>query len=133
MPSRTVNLNPKTHVTSLNDTSPISLGGGGSNTVDFEVGLGFATDPTVSELTLYQWDDNAPNHQGPHVGTWTRSPVGNTLPNLTVTTNEANIQVSDTNVSNDEYDYCFTVTVQDSNGNHTTVDPELRVKKKTLG
>ena len=132
MPTRIVNLNPKTHQTSLNDTSPINLGGGGSNSVSFEVGLGFSVSPEVSAFTLYQWDENAPNHQGPHVGTWTRSPVGNTLPNVEVITQGQNILVSDTNDSEDEYDYCFTVTVHDSNGDHSTVDPELRVKKKTL-
>ena len=137
MADRTVNYNARDSTTTLNDTSPIDLGGGGGNSMKFKVGSGFTSNTTVtaqvSKLTLYDWNETEP-HQGSVIATWDRS-TASTEPfsYLDVATDGNDISVSDTNETDPdtEYDYCFTVTVTDANGNHTTVDPELRVKKKT--
>lgn len=124
-------------VATLRDKTEIKLGGGGAGTVNsvtFKVGRGFGSTAKVSKLTLYQWNPSEP-HQGTEVGAWDRdSSSTEPFTYLNVgenSTADKNIDVSDTNTGDDEFDYCFTVTVNDGS-DHTTADPELRVLKKKL-
>jgi hypothetical protein len=100
------------------------------NDVTISVGSGFAGKTKVSALTLYEWDENKGNGQGSLIGSWTRAnPTSQPSTDVSVDTDGDNIRVTDTDTVADTR-FCYTATVNDSTGDHTTPDPELVVKKK---
>jgi len=100
------------------------------NDLKIKVGSGFADNAKVSSFTLYEWDEDKSNGQGKEVGSWSRSDSGK-QPSDKVKIEKArkNIKITDVNTVADTK-YCYTATVTDDNGDHTTPDPELIVKKK---
>lgn len=101
-----------------------------NNDLKVKVGTGFAGTAKVSAFALYEWDSGKGNGQGNLLGTWTRGSSG-TQPSTDVKIDKdgKDIRITDVDTVADTR-YCYTATIHDDNGDHTTPDPELIVKKK---
>ena len=103
------------------------------NDLKIKVGNGFKGRAKVTAFTLYEWDEKKGNGQGKLVGSWNRSDPGK-QPNDKVKVDKDSKDIRITDVNNgDDARYCYTASVNDDNGDHTTPDPELIVKKKKGG
>jgi hypothetical protein len=100
------------------------------NGLEIKIGKGFKHHARVSAMTLYRWDENRRRGQGERIGAWERSnPHSQPSPALYITYGKHHIGVTDVD-PDDDARFCYTVTVSDRKGDHTTPDPELIVKKR---